>query len=123
MRAWIMGWCVRCGKAFIVEASGEPRYCSETHKRRDAKDRRRARRKGAECEPYSRWRILERDDWRCQLCGEPIQRDAYYKDPNAATLDHMVPLSCGGADSPANLQTAHRACNCKRKASEQRIAP
>jgi 5-methylcytosine-specific restriction endonuclease McrA len=74
---------------------------------------------GAEREPYSRWRIFERDNWCCQLCGDPVERDAYYKDRTVATIDHITPMGRGGADAPRNLQTAHRICNLERNASDQ----
>lgn len=110
---WIMGYCVRCGKPFVVPSPAEPRYCSRTHQTADKDDRQRARRMGAEREPYSRWRIFERDGWRCQLCGEPVQRDAYYKEPDAATVitssrcrrvGRMPRIICGRLTAPATAE-------------------
>lgn len=61
--------------------------------------------------------IYERDGWVCQICDEPIDRNA---DPitggRAPSLDHVRPRSLGGADDDANLRTAHRDCNAKRGA-------
>ena len=61
--------------------------------------------------------IYERDGWACQLCGDPIDRDA---DPMvgglAPSLDHIVPRSLGGGDDDDNLRMAHRDCNARRGA-------
>ena len=44
--------------------------------------------------------ILERDDYRCQYCGN-----------DATTIDHIYPQSLGGADHYINYLTACEACN------------
>lgn len=47
--------------------------------------------------------IKQRDDFTCVYCGsraEPLH------------CDHVIPLSQGGSNSPHNLATACRACNC-----------
>ncbi len=55
---------------------------------------------------------LDRDGWRCQICGvkTPKKLRGTFK-PNAPELDHIIPLAQGGAHSPANTQCACRACN------------
>lgn len=60
--------------------------------------------------------IYERDNWTCQLCGEPVDRQAHYLDDWAPTLDHIVPRSAALVPdhSPRNLRTAHRWCNSVR---------
>lgn len=55
----------------------------------------------------------------CWLCGHNIAyeiRGAQAgKDPDAFTLDHLVPLSLGGSLlDPANARSAHRRCNSAR---------
>lgn len=73
--------------------------------------RRRERMRSNRREAYDRWDIFERDDWTCQLCHEPLDRDAHHADRLAPTIDHRVPVSAGGADAPDNVQAAHRGCN------------
>ncbi|NKT05174.1 hypothetical protein GS485_11095 [Rhodococcus hoagii] len=34
-----------------------------------------------------------------------------YPHPKSASLDHVIPLSCGGAHDPSNVALAHLACN------------
>lgn len=51
----------------------------------------------------------------CWLCGLPIDSDLKSPHPGSWTLDHVVPLSMGGArDDPANARAAHRLCNMQR---------
>jgi len=52
--------------------------------------------------------VLARDRGICWICGTP----------GAGTVDHVVPLSRGGALlDPANMRAAHRRCNSSRGAS------
>lgn len=53
--------------------------------------------------------ILERDGDLCGLCGGPI-------DPADYHVDHIVPISLGGADEPNNVQLAHPSCNRRKRA-------
>lgn len=52
-------------------------------------------------------RILERDNYTCQQCGNSI-----YKEPNLLLeIDHIIPVSKGGTSEPQNLQTLCWRCN------------
>jgi 5-methylcytosine-specific restriction endonuclease McrA len=42
---------------------------------------------------------------KCWMCGDP-----------ADTIDHVIPLSRGGSNWPANLRPACKSCNCSKKA-------
>jgi 5-methylcytosine-specific restriction endonuclease McrA len=65
-------------------------------------------------EYFKNTEIFERDGWACQLCGLPIDRDARKPDPLSVSLDHIVPISLGGAHSRANTQCAHLSCNVRK---------
>ena len=59
--------------------------------------------------------ILERDGYRCHLCGgniDPNPRD--YTEPTAGVADHLKPVAHGGTNEPHNLRAAHVKCNQKR---------
>lgn len=71
----------------------------------------RARRRGAYVEPVDRVVVLERDGWRCGICGKRIPKHAKYPDPESASIDHVVPLSKGGTHEMKNVQAAHLICN------------
>ena len=47
----------------------------------------------------------------CHICGQPIDYSLPYLDPGEFTVDHLVSLKRGGADTLANKAAAHRACN------------
>lgn len=57
--------------------------------------------------------IYERDRWTCHLCDLPVSKTLTNPHPMSPSIDHLVPLSPnhGGTDDPANLATAHLACN------------
>ncbi len=52
-------------------------------------------------------RIHERDEHVCQYCALDLS-------PEEATLDHVVPVSRGGASTRANLVTACTDCNSRK---------
>ena len=56
-----------------------------------------------------RRRILDRDGWRCRVCGKPGRLEA----------DHVVPLERGGdAWDPDNLQCLCRSCHIEKTTRE-----
>jgi 5-methylcytosine-specific restriction endonuclease McrA len=54
-----------------------------------------------------RTRIYMRDKFRCQYCG-------VRKSPGDLTLDHILPRSRGGDNSPTNIVTACVSCNTRK---------
>lgn len=51
-----------------------------------------------------RFRILERDGFRCCLCGRTAKETKLH-------VDHIIPVSIGGSDENENLQTLCQDCN------------
>ena len=83
-----------------------------TEERKDAWHRRRALLANAATgEPVLISEIAERDGWECQLCGDPVSPDAAWPDPMCKSIDHIQPISLGGAHDPSNAQLAHLRCN------------
>lgn len=68
--------------------------------------------------PQVRLAVFERDGWLCQLCMEPVDRDAAPNGDRYPSLDHIVPQSKGGTHLASNLRTAHRWCNSVRGAED-----
>jgi 5-methylcytosine-specific restriction endonuclease McrA len=118
--------CYRDARASIYEngraradAIWRKRHCTErpagtSHYDQDpaevlrAPKRRRAERlRKAKRAPIDREVIFKRDDWLCGICGESVE-------VGDATLDHIVPISLGGADEPSNVRLAHSLCNSQR---------
>lgn len=58
--------------------------------------------------------ILERDGWRCGICGTRIGKSFKAPHPRSRSVDHIVPLSEGGDDTAANKRAAHLGCNVRR---------
>lgn len=78
---------------------------------RKANDKRRALKLGAVCEEFTCSEVFERDKYRCQLCGRktrPTYNRYHSFYPN---LDHIIPLSVGGAHTKQNTQCLCRQCN------------
>lgn len=59
--------------------------------------------------------IFIRDKFICQICFKPANPFVCHPIPDAATLDHRVPLSRGGLHTRANVQTAHALCNMRKR--------
>lgn len=53
---------------------------------------------------------------RCCWCGGPMSFPAWSicNDATAETLEHLVPLSKGGADDITNMALSHYRCNQER---------
>ncbi len=105
------GACSHCGEVFTRR--GVTAYCSPAC-RRDA----RGGDVGNWISRRRRLAIYERDDWTCQLCLEPVDRESDPLDGRYPSLDHIVPqsLTLMPDHSTLNLRTAHRACNTARGA-------
>lgn len=81
-------------------------------RRRDNYHRRRALKKAAATgAPVIREEIAARDGYRCGLCGKRVDMSKPWPHPLSPSLDHIVPLTCGGAHDPSNVQLAHLRCN------------
>lgn len=77
---------------------------------------------GATVEAVDPQRVFELDGWRCHLCGRKIDRRLRWPHVKSASLDHVVPLSKGGAHSYENCRASHYGCNaakCNRGDGEQ----
>ena len=79
----------------------------------DKNHRRRARSRQAEAEKIDRQRVGDRDGWRC-FCGKRIDQSLKHPDPMSQSLDHVQPISEGGAHTYANVRIAHLRCNTVR---------
>jgi len=97
-----------CGKPFRSFCSIE---CQERYFSRGYNQRRKKQVQLAYKEPVSFKKIYKRDKGICCICGMPVLNDKSPTNIWGATIDHIVPLSQGGAHEPANCQLAHRICN------------
>lgn len=113
--------CKVCGGHFVPDRTGgkRPDFCSDrcklqVHRKQQkvSKLRRKARVRGVTAESVDPIRVFERDRWTCKLCGvkTPKARRGTLA-ANAPEMDHIVPISKGGAHAYLNVQCACRACN------------
>lgn len=116
----VAGPCAWCGENFVAKAASTdaalPKYCSKSCAARQSKVN-SAQPGGGWISPRERLEIYERDGWICQLCAEPVERDADpQRDDLAPSLDHIVCQSWTlfPDHSPENLRLAHRICNSLR---------
>lgn len=99
------------------------RNASAPHRaaKRRGKDARKTRKRGLFVEPIYRAKVYERDGWVCQLCRRAVPKDKVVPHPNAATLDHIIPLAAGGAHAYANAQLAHFRCNNRKSDGDAQL--
>jgi hypothetical protein len=73
----------------------------------------RARKKQTTIEKISIDAIYQRDNWICQICKQAVNKKLKYPHLLSKSLDHIIPLSCGGTHTKENVQLAHFVCNRK----------
>lgn len=89
------------------------RNYQEKHKeeRTEWKRRRRAAIRNLPVEKFSSLEIYMRDGWICQLCKKKVDKKLKWPHQMSASIDHIVPVSKGGAHLKSNVQLAHLICN------------
>lgn len=93
---------------------GEPNPVWDERRRANYELRRARKKTNGPVEKFLNVEVFERDDWLCGLCGEPVDKDLAWPDPMSASLDHIIPLSRGGAHTLDNVQLAHLVCNIRK---------
>ena len=107
----------RCVSAYSAEKKAEYKT---TDGYKNAKKANRIKRKAIQrgatvAQTINPFLILDRDKWKCYLCGvkTPKELRGTYLD-NAPELDHVIPLSKGGLHVESNLRCACRKCNAEK---------
>lgn len=112
--------CLECETLFAPEYGDRRRMfcsseCSIKKQRRITRKKNRARLRGAFVENVDPIAVFDRDSWICRECGRATPRDKRGTyDDDAPELDHIMPLSLGGAHSYMNTQCLCRMCNAKK---------
>lgn len=119
--------CKDCGGSIerlrgLHGEQGPKKYCAPCKRKRERDQsnlggcrshRHRARKYGCRIEVVRRISVFERDSWLCKNCGCSTPRTLMGTlHDNAPELDHVIPLSRGGAHSMSNVQCLCRVCNC-----------
>lgn len=112
--------CEVCGRKFTGDNRNYLRCSPECRKagvnRANLKfvQKRRAMERHPGAESIAPREVLERDEWTCGLCGDPIDRAFRAPHPGTPSIDHILPLSRGGTHTWDNVQAAHLGCNVKK---------
>lgn len=122
--------CKWCGKEF--NSWKRTAYCSDECRDAADKDRRKLQNRkrqlstnvvlnnGVHWNPISIKRLWVRDGGKCGICGKTVNLKLCRGGPGnridmmAATVDHIIPLACGGSHTWDNVRLAHFMCNSKR---------
>jgi hypothetical protein len=84
--------------------------------RRNRAAMQRAKMAGAFAEMVDVMAVLERDGWRCYLCGVDTPRSLRgCNDNRAPELDHVHPIHLGGSHTYTNTACICRLCNKRRR--------
>jgi len=75
---------------------------------------RRARKNSVKSVSYNKSDIYTRDNGVCYLCDEPINLNIKWPDIKSFSIDHVIPLSKGGGDTPDNVKSSHLFCNLSK---------
>ena len=63
--------------------------------------------------------IYERDKGICVICDKNIELNFRWPHPKSVSLQHYIPISKGGENTPENVGVAHLRCNLKQGSAIQ----
>jgi 5-methylcytosine-specific restriction endonuclease McrA len=64
--------------------------------------------------PLTITELADRDGRKCHICRRKIDLNLPGSHRFGPTIEHILPISKGGNNDPANLALAHRKCNVSR---------
>lgn len=103
--------CCWCHTPMMRQARAQ-KYCSPACMKAAQHRHRRAAKAGATLGVlYTRHEIFQRDGWKCQSCGKRVRDNVRRGHPSKSVVDHIIPLSRGGAECESNVQTLCWYCN------------
>ena len=83
-------------------------------------DKARAKHYGVRYEPIKRKVVFDKHHWKCAACGIDTPKELKgTKDKAAPELDHIVPISKGGAHLYSNVQLLCNRCNANKSDTVQ----
>lgn len=132
----IDGQCKTCGKTWKRSANSLKEYCSnvcsakgwkmENPDRarvtsRDSILRRRALQSTTQVDMFSSFDVRAAKGDDCYLCGGLIEYHLKFPDPLSPSMDHIIPLSKGGAHTVENTAMTHLRCNLQKGVSMPKV--
>lgn len=111
--------CRRCGKTWLNRYGVKGTkwcsvQCNRAELKRERKSRIRLHANGKRHRIY-RAQLYNKNHGRCQICKAKLKLTTKVPESLAPTVDHIVPLSCGGSHTWENVQLACFHCNTVKK--------
>lgn len=110
--------CPDCQCLMVLKNHGgiNRKPCKDCRRRRNSliNARKNNMRKAAGQLTVSVFDLAARDGSSCNICRKKINLDLPGSHKWGPTIDHLLPVSMGGSNEPANLALAHRQCNTIR---------
>lgn len=111
--------CVGCETVFYSLYPTQ-KYCTNKCKKRvNKKHIRRAKEHGGDYEEgITLYKLIQRDDNVCQICGktcDSTDKSWGTSGPLYPSIDHIVPIAKGGDHTWKNIQLAHIICNSTKR--------
>jgi len=110
--------CIICNKIFITY-NKRIKCCSESCSKRNERIYRnintriyRAKRRNYKAIDIRI--VFKESTGRCQICNRKLNLKTKYPHPRSCSIDHIVPISCGGVDEYYNIQLACFKCNYEK---------
>lgn len=116
--------CIMCGAI-----TSRPKYCSNQcsdkamYRRKDLARRKNLKANGPIDNSITLYALSKRDHNICHICRKPCNLDDYkivdgtfIAGEEYPSIDHVVPVSRGGAHVWSNVRLAHRGCNSYKSA-------
>lgn len=67
-----------------------------------------------ETQRFTIYDLIKSSGSRCAICAEAIDVTLHYPDAHSPSVDHIIPLSKGGAHTLENARATHLVCNMRR---------
>ena len=106
----------RKDRAIAAQKAQDPEYVARRRNngRKSKSTRKHRKRTNGPVESFDPIEIFERDNWKCTSCACDLSLDTPHNDLRQPTIDHIIPLSKGGAHIRDNCQAMCRSCNSKK---------
>lgn len=96
----------KIGREYLAKPEIKQRL-KDYHKKFGGQHHRRAEKRGAYSERFSRLDIFKRDKYKCAYCGKKLT-------VAECVLEHKIPIRWKGSNTPANCTTSCKPCNMSK---------
>ena len=113
--AWVKDYYLNNPEKLLNQKEQANNWKRENRQRwREAKHRRKAKRYGRIVEKIDYDKFIKETENICGICKLPIDASLPGTESLSLTIDHIIPIGCGGNHTKENIQLAHYVCNVKK---------